>query len=253
LRYLKAPVSWPQSDKAHAELRLLYQSVYQSPRSHSVARNINTTPRYLNFFNCCSVLLLTCSIHCLGFLERLNTPVFLVLIFIPGPSHAAKNCWSVYGRPCWKDASSTKSSAKIKRLILQLPTATRSAITVYSMHVECEKEWWQHTPLSESNTNGELSWFNSPDTDTIFWAGIRWLKPIAWKALWTSRHFTRNLVACFLEEVDKTCVDVFATLPRFHKNMLASESATTGTKTALGIIQFWLSYFVASFSRHLAT
>ena len=30
-------------------------------------------------------------------------------------------------------------------------------------------------PLSESNTNGERSWFNSPDTDTNFWAGIQWL------------------------------------------------------------------------------
>ena len=37
-------------------------------------------------------------------------------------------------------------------------------------------------------------------------------------------------------------LDVFATLPRFHRNMPESEnlvcSATTGTKTALGIIRF---------------
>ena len=32
-----------------------------------------------------------------------------------------------------------------------------------------------HTPLSESNANGERSWFNSPDTDKNFWSGIQWL------------------------------------------------------------------------------
>jgi len=31
---------------------------------------VNTTPRYLNFSTCCSVLRLTCRIHCLGFIER---------------------------------------------------------------------------------------------------------------------------------------------------------------------------------------
>jgi len=39
-----------------------------------------------------------------------------------------------------------------------------------------EKEQWRQTPLSESNTNGERSWSNSPDTDTNFWAGIQWLQ-----------------------------------------------------------------------------
>ena len=38
------------------------------------------TPRCLNVSTCCSVLPLTCSIHCLGFVERRNTSVFLVLI-----------------------------------------------------------------------------------------------------------------------------------------------------------------------------
>jgi len=61
---------------------------------------------------------------------------------------------------------------------------------------------------------------------------------------------------CFLE-IDKACVDVFGILPRFLKYLLESENviynATTGTKTALGIIQVWFNYFAASFSRHLAT
>jgi len=38
--------------------------------------------------------------------------------------------------------------------------------------IDYEVEWWQHTPLSESNTNAERLWFN---TDTIFWAGIQLL------------------------------------------------------------------------------
>ena len=41
--------------------------------------------------------------------------------------------------------------------------------------VDYEKKRLQHTPLSESNTNGERLWFNSPDTDTNLWSGIKWL------------------------------------------------------------------------------
>jgi len=95
---------------------------------YSVTRYINTTHRYLNFFTCCSVSPLTCSIHCLGFLERDRTPVFFVLIFIPARSHATKDWSSVCWRPCCEGASNTKSSAKIKRLILQLPTVTPSSV-----------------------------------------------------------------------------------------------------------------------------
>ena len=115
--------------------------------------------------------------------------------------------------------SNTKSSEKIKRLILQLRTVKPSSTCLWlSIQFTYEKEWWQHTSLSESKTNGERSWSNSPDTDTNFWAGMQWLYPKAWKALGTPKHFTRNLVACFLEEVDKACVDAFATLPRFTKS-----------------------------------
>jgi len=39
--------------------------------------------------------------------------------------------------------------------------------------INYEKEWWQHTSLSESNTNAERLWFNSVDTDAIFWARIQ--------------------------------------------------------------------------------
>jgi len=51
---------------------------------------VNTIPRYLKFSTCCSVLPLTCSVHCLGFIERHNTSIFFVLIFVPAQSHAAE-------------------------------------------------------------------------------------------------------------------------------------------------------------------
>jgi len=37
--------------------------------------------------------------------------------------------------------------------------------------INYEEEWWQHTPLLETNNNNERLWFNSVDTDTIFWVG----------------------------------------------------------------------------------
>jgi len=54
-----------------------------------------------------------------------------------------------------------------------------------------------------------------------------------------------NLV-CFLN-VGKTCVDVFGIFSRFLKIFVCS--ATTGTKTALDIIQLWFNHFAASFFR----
>jgi len=46
---------------------------------------------YLNFFTCCSVFPFACSAHWLGFPERLNISVFLVLFFLASWSHAAEN------------------------------------------------------------------------------------------------------------------------------------------------------------------
>jgi len=40
---LKAPVLTPESDKTHAELRLLYQSLYQSPCSAFIRENQSKT------------------------------------------------------------------------------------------------------------------------------------------------------------------------------------------------------------------
>jgi len=77
-----------------------------------IPSHANATPRCLNVSTCCSLLPITCRMHCIGFLERHNTTVFLVLIFIPAWSHTRENRSSAYWRPCSEDASSTKSSAK---------------------------------------------------------------------------------------------------------------------------------------------
>ena len=50
-----------------------------------------------------------------------------------------------------------------------------AGLSLATADVDYEEKWWQHTPLSESNINGEQSWFNSPDTDTNFWTGMQWL------------------------------------------------------------------------------
>ena len=129
--------------------------------------------------------------HCLWFLEKYDTLVFSVLIFIPVWSHAPENqsraCWRI----CWGDASSTKSS-KSKQLVMQLPTVTPSSTQLLlfiqlistsgfqpgesrSPSIGYEKQWWQQTPMSESNHNDGRLWFNPPDTATNIWARMQWL------------------------------------------------------------------------------
>jgi len=92
---------------------------------------VNSTPRYLNV-TCCNVLSFTCSIYCIGFIEGHNTSIVMVLIFIPGRSHAAENRSSACWRSCSEDASSTKSSAKKEKLILQF-----QIVTSHSLRCDC--------------------------------------------------------------------------------------------------------------------
>jgi len=63
---------------------------------------LNTIPRYLNVFTCCSVLRHTCRIQCLGRLERHNASILLV-IFVPAWLHAAENRSNACWRPCCED------------------------------------------------------------------------------------------------------------------------------------------------------
>ena len=101
-----------------------------------------------------------------------------------------------------------------------------------------EKERWQHTPLSESNTNGERSWVNFPDTDKLLSRNtMAWQPVTGGRQLWLPQHsqklFTRNPVVCFLE-VDKACGPLWHTSNISQKfagewNLVCS--ATAGTKT----------------------
>jgi len=120
------------------------------------------------------------------------------------------------------------------------------------------EEWWQHTPLSESNTDAERLWFNSVDTGTIFWPGIQLLDSLQEAPVTTvlPRHSPDLLTrypAIYFPEVDKICIYVFGMLPGFLENLLESGnlfcSATAATKTALGIIQLWFNYFRGSWHR----
>jgi len=87
---------------------------------------------YLNFSTCFSALPLTCSVHLLGFLDRHNILVLLVLNFTPVSSHAGENRSSTCWRPCWEHARNTKPPTKSKRLILQFPAGTLSSTQLYN-------------------------------------------------------------------------------------------------------------------------
>ena len=72
---------------------------------------MNTTLRCLKYSTCCSILPPNCHLHCLRFLERYDTSVFLVLlIFISACLYAAKNWSNACWKPRWEDARSTKFS-----------------------------------------------------------------------------------------------------------------------------------------------
>jgi len=60
-------------------------------------------PPWLRACTRCIVFPLTCSIQCLGRLERHNTSIFLELIFVPARSHAAENRSNACWRLCWED------------------------------------------------------------------------------------------------------------------------------------------------------
>ena len=85
-------------------------------------------------------------------------------IFIPTASHATENRSSACWKGCSEDASSTKSSAKSYPVTVDPATSNSdtlvdSAVTYLSYSVGYEEEWWQHIPLSESNTHGDWWWF----------------------------------------------------------------------------------------------
>jgi len=99
LRSLKAPVSKTQSKKTHAELRLLCQSVYQSlccdcRHSWIPPQATWTSPSTAVHFHALVE-------YCLGRLERHNTSIFSVVIFVPAWWHAAE----YRSNACWRPLS----------------------------------------------------------------------------------------------------------------------------------------------------
>jgi len=123
LHSLKAPVSSPRSSKAHAELRLLYQSVYQplfSDFRHSWTPPQGTwmsPPSAVNFRSLAENT-------ALGRLKRHNTSIFLELIFVPSWSHAAENRSNVSWRPCCEDRMQYQFSRKKQTVYPQFPAVT---------------------------------------------------------------------------------------------------------------------------------
>jgi len=96
--------------------------------------------------------------------------------------------------------------------------------------IDYEEEWWQHTPLSESNTRGERLWFNSIDTDTIFLAGMQVLDC----QLGLPDAFCKNTGHFDLSAVpDLSCVV-------FRKRHMENREAISIVKSRLTV--FWLSH-----------
>jgi len=121
LRCLKAVTLSPQSDKAQAELRLLYQSVNQP--AYSSTREYH--PKVLGLLHLLQCIAAYAAMHCLGFLERHNMSVFYCRFSSGLVARSRKPIkYLQYWRPRSKDVSSAKPSAKTIRLILPLPTVT---------------------------------------------------------------------------------------------------------------------------------
>jgi len=101
---------------------------------------VNTTPRYLNVSNCCSVFPLTCRIHCLGCFERHNTSILLVLIFVPACSHAAENRSNACWRPCWEDPHMqyqfVRKKQTVNPAVPNSDTLVDAPVTVCPIHID---------------------------------------------------------------------------------------------------------------------
>jgi len=173
---------------------------------------VNTTPRRcLNFSSCCSLLPLTCSTHCHGFTQKHNTSFFLVMMFIP--AWIARSwkpiTWMLKApfRGC-RQHQMVRKKQKVDPAAPNSDTLADSAVTVYPIHTDFEKEWWQHTPLSESNIHGERLWFKLRrlghtllSRNETNWRPITGGRQLRTPATLT-RLFQRDPVVCFLNVVE---------------------------------------------------
>ena len=139
LHSLKAPVSSPRSSKAHAELRLLYQSVYQplfSDFRHSWTPPQGTwmsPPSAVNFRSLAENT-------ALGRLKRHNTSIFLELIFVPSWSHAAENQSNASWRPCFEDQrvqyQFVRKKQTVHPAVPSSNTLLEASVTVNPIHID---------------------------------------------------------------------------------------------------------------------
>jgi len=97
-------------------------------------------PELLECPTCCSVFSLTCRIHCLGRRKRINTSVFLELIFVPACSHAVENRSNACWRPCWEDPRMQYQFVRKKKTVHPAvpnsDTLVDASVTVYPIHID---------------------------------------------------------------------------------------------------------------------
>ena len=128
--------------------------------------------------------------------------------------------------------------------------------TFHPLHVTYQKERWQNTPLTKTNTHLKWLWLFIIYKNTNFSLTVKWLNghqqmPIDAILLQHSPELiSKNPVIC-LFWINKACEDIFCIPQEFLKNWPESENlargAATWTKTALAIFQLWFHYFSQHF------
>jgi len=153
-----------QSDKAHAELCLLYQSVYQSPCS--AFRYSWIHPKVLerlDLLQCTA----TCSVRWLGFLQRHNTSVLFCVNLhsrlVVRSCKPVKRMLETLFRRCQQHQFDRKKPTVHSAASNSDASSTQLDCLSNSYKLNHEEERRQHTPSLESNIRGERLWLNSTD------------------------------------------------------------------------------------------
>ena len=115
-------------------------------------------PKVLEFFHrlqCSSY-----SVPWLGFLERRNTSVFLVLVFIPTWSHAAENlssacCWRPFFRRC-KQHQIIRKRQTVNLAACKSDTLFDVVVTVDAIHIHCFYIHYEYYTMNKSGNSTHL-------------------------------------------------------------------------------------------------
>ena len=116
--------------------------------------------------------------------------------------------WTVCAQPDGSTSSLSQSTGCSPYVLVHIVGPL--AATIYCRHYE---EWWQHTPLSFSNTHCEQLWFHSTATNTNFRVGMQWFDGQQQVAVNTvlpqySHSFSRYTRSLWFLEVYKTSVSL---------------------------------------------